>query len=95
MWRLLAVSLPFCIAGTRAAANAHKTVIPVKARWMGLIKILTHSFYLGIPFELVCIVPQISILCPQISTHSLPPSFSMTWYITFELHCPTNLHCVI
>lgn len=28
MWRLLAVSLPFCIAGTRAAANAHRTVIP-------------------------------------------------------------------
>ena len=26
--RLLAVSFPFCIAGTSAAANAHKTVIP-------------------------------------------------------------------
>lgn len=26
--RFLAVSFPFCIAGTRAAANAHKTVIP-------------------------------------------------------------------
>lgn len=29
MWRFLALSLPFCIAGTRAAAAAHSTVIPV------------------------------------------------------------------
>lgn len=28
MWRLLAVSLPLCIGGTKAAASAHNTVIP-------------------------------------------------------------------
>eukprot|EP00250_Pteridium_aquilinum_P010490 c19425_g1_i2 orf=431-2707(-) len=34
MCRLLAVSSPFCIAGTRAAAKAHSTVIPAPAnRW--------------------------------------------------------------
>ena len=32
IWRLLAVSLPFCIAGTRAAARAHRTVIPVTGK---------------------------------------------------------------
>lgn len=29
MWRFLAVSFPFCIDGTRAAAAAHSTVIAV------------------------------------------------------------------
>jgi hypothetical protein len=32
MCRFLAVSLPFCIAGTSAAANAHSTVIATKTR---------------------------------------------------------------
>ena len=30
MWRLRAVSFPFCMGGTRAAARAHSTVIPAK-----------------------------------------------------------------
>lgn len=34
MCRLRAVSLPFCMAGTRAAASAHSTVISAPAyRW--------------------------------------------------------------
>lgn len=37
MWRFLAVSLPFCIGGTRAAASAHKTVIPVRKNYSNVI----------------------------------------------------------
>lgn len=43
MWRLLAVSFPFCIGGTRAAAAAHSTVIAVTGTHMPAKLGLTHT----------------------------------------------------
>lgn len=44
--RFLAVSLPFCIAGVRAAAAAHRTVIAVdkKKKQLSSIKLLQLRF---------------------------------------------------
>ena len=39
MWRFLAVSFPFCIAGTRAAAAAHSTVMAVHINYTSKIRI--------------------------------------------------------
>lgn len=43
MWRLLAVSSPFCIGGTRAAAAAHSAVIAVSREHKPTRLGLTHT----------------------------------------------------
>ena len=57
MWRLLAVSLPFCIAGARAAAAAHSTVIAVdnKENQLRSMKPLLVRFGHMISLELYCL----------------------------------------
>ena len=43
MWRFLAVSLPFCIAGTRAAASAHSTVMAVAPNTKPVRSSISHN----------------------------------------------------